>query len=180
MEYTTVIHLFFNGTGVQAFHDLPQLQKFADDYYEKMIDEKMTPTQINHHCVSHLSRYEQEMCDHFRDEMFDTKKLCKFWGKEALIKYITWVCCVLIGLKMGAIKQDKNNGTHVMHIPLHIIKDIGGKEYGQEELWQKCSNQECKTHMGNFKKCSKCKKVRYCCRECQVTDWKNHKPDCHC
>ena len=29
------------------------------------------------------------------------------------------------------------------------------------------------------KKCGKCCKVRYCCRDCQVNDWKNHKLNCN-
>lgn len=29
-----------------------------------------------------------------------------------------------------------------------------------------------------FKRCSKCKNVWYCSRECQVADWKEHKPKC--
>ncbi|XP_063678957.1 N-lysine methyltransferase SMYD2-like [Bolinopsis microptera] len=29
------------------------------------------------------------------------------------------------------------------------------------------------------KKCGKCCKVRYCCRDCQVKDWKNHKLNCN-
>lgn len=30
----------------------------------------------------------------------------------------------------------------------------------------------------NLKQCSKCKKVRYCGRDCQLKDWKDHKKDC--
>jgi len=29
-----------------------------------------------------------------------------------------------------------------------------------------------------FKRCSKCKMVKYCSRECQVNDWKEHKTHC--
>ena len=29
-----------------------------------------------------------------------------------------------------------------------------------------------------LKKCSRCKKVKYCSKECQVKDWKNHKKHC--
>lgn len=29
-----------------------------------------------------------------------------------------------------------------------------------------------------LKRCSKCKSVNYCSKECQLNDWKNHKTDC--
>jgi len=29
-----------------------------------------------------------------------------------------------------------------------------------------------------MKYCAGCKFARYCCRQCQVEDWANHKPDC--
>jgi len=29
-----------------------------------------------------------------------------------------------------------------------------------------------------FSKCSRCKEVYYCCRDCQKEDWSNHKADC--
>ena len=41
----------------------------------------------------------------------------------------------------------------------------------------KCAN--CNM-VGNFKKCSGCKKVHYCSAECQKTHWKTHKPECKC
>jgi hypothetical protein len=31
---------------------------------------------------------------------------------------------------------------------------------------------------GNNRKCSGCHTARYCGKECQVKDWKPHKPDC--
>ena len=40
-----------------------------------------------------------------------------------------------------------------------------------------CAN--CKEKLKTLMSCAKCKKVRYCCRECQVADWKaGHKQLC--
>ncbi len=47
-----------------------------------------------------------------------------------------------------------------------IVKDIKG-----------CWNPACK-NIGKFKRCAICKKVAYCSRECQVSQWKYHKRSC--
>lgn len=33
-------------------------------------------------------------------------------------------------------------------------------------------------HQNATKRCSKCKQVWYCSRDCQLSDWKVHKPTC--
>jgi len=42
----------------------------------------------------------------------------------------------------------------------------------------KCSKFSCNNCGNNFKYCSNCKSVSYCCKECQVEDWRNHKKFC--
>ncbi len=37
----------------------------------------------------------------------------------------------------------------------------------------KCNRRGIQTRV-----CGRCKKARYCCKECQRLDWKSHKPDC--
>jgi hypothetical protein len=37
----------------------------------------------------------------------------------------------------------------------------------------------CGSSSKRLKVCSKCEKVRYCSRECQVQDHKKHKKECH-
>jgi hypothetical protein len=176
----TMIHFYFQGTGLQMIHDLPVLQKTADKYYVVMMEDRLTREQVIEHCIYGLTTMEQEMCDHFGDKAYDTKQVFKLWGADAVSKYSAWASCILICLKLKVFKNDEKNGISIMRVSNQVLKDMGGKEYGMKDLWQKCSNEGCTTPMGNFKKCSKCKKVRYCCRECQVADWKKHKPDCHC
>lgn len=45
--------------------------------------------------------------------------------------------------------------------------------------WKKevCRNPEC-TKMTELKNCSRCKRAKYCSKECQRKDWKEHKPLC--
>lgn len=38
-----------------------------------------------------------------------------------------------------------------------------------------CKSQSYEKH----KKCNKCKLVQYCSRECQMSDWENHKSNCY-
>jgi ankyrin repeat protein len=45
------------------------------------------------------------------------------------------------------------------------------------KLTNKC--EFCGSSSKRLKVCSKCEKVRYCSRECQVQDYKKHKKECH-
>ena len=41
----------------------------------------------------------------------------------------------------------------------------------------KCADSLC-CSTKNLKECSRCKQVSYCSKECQLHDWKSHKPNC--
>ncbi|CAM9816964.1 unnamed protein product [Sphacelaria rigidula] len=36
---------------------------------------------------------------------------------------------------------------------------------------------KCRKKAANLR-CSRCRKAKYCCKECQRADWKSHKPAC--
>ncbi|KAF8812584.1 hypothetical protein BYT27DRAFT_7182621 [Phlegmacium glaucopus] len=57
-----------------------------------------------------------------------------------------------------------------------IIRPPGGKTLGQ-----KCGNPQCyiRASEATLKTCARCKTVRYCSRQCQVTNWKSHKDWCN-
>ncbi|EFX85304.1 hypothetical protein DAPPUDRAFT_314032 [Daphnia pulex] len=40
----------------------------------------------------------------------------------------------------------------------------------------RCAN--CKKTSPNLKLCSRCLSISYCCKECQRSDWSNHKTVC--
>ena len=46
------------------------------------------------------------------------------------------------------------------------------------ETCANCGKMEKSISGERFKRCEKCKKIRYCCKECQIADWENHKKDC--
>jgi hypothetical protein len=52
--------------------------------------------------------------------------------------------------------------------------------YGSAEFERAVMTPECAVcKRPATSRCSKCKRVWYCGRECQVADWKSHKPECH-
>ena len=47
--------------------------------------------------------------------------------------------------------------------------------------YKECENPECEkveSQPRQFSACSRCKGAVYCCKECQLGDWKRHKKDC--
>ena len=53
------------------------------------------------------------------------------------------------------------------------------EEVGNEQTENEVMPGGCRVCSGvGSKQCSKCKRVVYCSRECQVLDWKVHKREC--
>lgn len=52
--------------------------------------------------------------------------------------------------------------------------------YNGVEIFETGSVQSCRTCMGasKLKYCQNCKRVLYCCAECQTQDWPRHKKEC--
>jgi hypothetical protein len=48
---------------------------------------------------------------------------------------------------------------------------------GAVRIVRKCGNNNCSASRG-CKRCSRCRSIYYCSRECQEKDWVNHKPKC--
>jgi hypothetical protein len=72
---------------------------------------------------------------------------------------------------------DPNQMAEVYHSsPPETQKYIRQTERAFLKLLHTCAN--CATDGREFKKCSVCKKTRYCSRECQKDDWKSHKSTC--
>ncbi|KAJ7884163.1 hypothetical protein B0H14DRAFT_3857189 [Mycena olivaceomarginata] len=55
--------------------------------------------------------------------------------------------------------------------------DQTGEYVPSEWTTHMCDRRDCNNHE-NLTKCSQCKSALYCSKECQKTDWKNHKPYC--
>ena len=67
--------------------------------------------------------------------------------------------------------MDESEKEHMLKLAdLYTNNDIEGLTQGFK--CGKCEKQA-------FKRCSKCKSIWYCSRECQVGDWPNHKKACN-
>ena len=56
-------------------------------------------------------------------------------------------------------------------------EEEGGKEEGNtKKAARVCEN--CDKETSKMQKCSRCRLVRYCSRDCQLADWKEHKKAC--
>lgn len=60
-----------------------------------------------------------------------------------------------------------------IHTPIEDEKEIkNGNEKRECNYCHKCEDEE------KLKRCSRCKKILYCSKECQKEDWKKHKIEC--
>jgi len=76
--------------------------------------------------------------------------------------------------------SSRADGTPLVHGDLH--KGLRKVYDGNEEGWipMRIPRHTCATcgKLGNFKKCARCQGPRYCSKECQVDNWKDHKQEC--
>ena len=55
---------------------------------------------------------------------------------------------------------------------VHIVDDqLAERQCAACGVWQTHSTKK-------LERCSKCRRVYYCCKECQRNDWKKHKGTC--
>jgi ankyrin repeat protein len=81
--------------------------------------------------------------------------------------------------KLGA--DMKPDSTWSMKQLAHDNNNTKAVELKIDKILSKLTNQceLCGSSSKRLKVCSKCEKVRYCSRECQVQDHKKHKKECH-
>jgi len=103
-------------------------------------------------------------------------RVAKKCGFETLEGFITiWFCNIQYLLKKGRIQSNDKFGFQLISSPDTSSKDILKTIKKQmKKEFQVCGL--CSQHAKTL--CSKCKKVYYCCREHQVSDWKAHKKNC--
>jgi len=86
-------------------------------------------------------------------------------------------------LKQKKKQQEDVSDTDRFETIVSSFALISSLTLSKKKLTFGCDGPECQkkeSEIGQFKKCAKCKKVRYCGRECQVAAWKTggHKEVC--
>jgi MYND finger len=167
--------LAFRGKAIQVIYDIPKLKKDAQEMLEDM---KQQPDTTIPDIQGSLLMGLDEMCEELIAKFGDRShldKIFKFWGKDAQQKYRQWCIGIIILDTLGTFSNSKTFGWQLpdqyewVGGPIQV--DIK-KRFLICDNCQLYGNEETKT-------CSKCKKVRYCCKECQIAHWKTHKPNCH-
>jgi len=85
------------------------------------------------------------------------------------------------GVTMRKCKEcgDKFPQTDLITSSCPACVEVKMIESGQSSLSAQVNVNKCRVCNNNgTKNCARCKKVKYCSRECQVKDWPNHKPNC--
>jgi len=84
-------------------------------------------------------------------------------------------------LKHGAVETPIAGGgimataSDVINLAMRIEPTPGINDLAEFMNRKHCA--QC-NKLADTKVCSRCKTVRYCCRECQKRHWTKHKPDC--
>ena len=83
---------------------------------------------------------------------------------------------------------DRDESTAKRYKPYHpkqwapqvVTDSIAGQADGKfwETLCRGCLGTPTSFRSCNMKRCGRCKRVLYCCRECQAHDWKRHRSEC--
>ena len=85
-------------------------------------------------------------------------------------------------LFLNLLGSRSKSTVEAAHVYGRLLEKSGldGSEFASQQL-DACALDACTrgAASGTFLKlCSKCRLVKYCCRECQVADWKHHKKGC--
>jgi len=169
----TFIQAFFNGTGIAFPYTIPSKKLF------EFLDEQILSYDKNdiEFYYKQTEQIENTLCDNAKNGFCREKeyeKVAKLLGFENMVgMIIIWFCNIRYLTKIGRIPEDNKFGFLIME-----GKDI---RYFAQEAFQDAYKQTltCGVCQAPSKtKCSRCLKVYYCCRDCQLADWKKHKKVC--
>ena len=126
------------------------------------------------------------ICDHeFKYKVLDYEDSeCHGWSAETGFRHRIEKVAVVksIGGENGTLREDElragymQDGWKYIDEPSREEIEVAEKERKNNLLGYKC--HKCQTNKEDLLKCSGCKKVRYCSRDCQKSDWETHKGEC--
>jgi hypothetical protein len=95
---------------------------------------------------------------------------------------LSWGAFCLYLIKKGVLQNDNDYGlvSYSFNNNIKIVSTLSQTLDKKElkKLGKECGNVLCSNEKAS-KKCSVCKKICYCCKECQIVDWKRHKKLCN-
>jgi hypothetical protein len=164
---------FFNGTGL-TFPVIIPSKKIFEFIDEQILSYDKNDIEFYYKQTDHMEKTINKNAKNGFCREKEQEKVAKILGfKNAYGLIIIWFCNIRFLLKMGRIQDDNNfgfltmEGNDIMSVAKDLFKDL----YKQTLTCGVCQAPS-KT------KCSRCLKVYYCCKDCQLADWKKHKKVC--
>ncbi|KAK8812196.1 hypothetical protein WA158_007430 [Blastocystis sp. Blastoise] len=120
-----------------------------------------------------LNRPKEELIHHFKEQHW--VRIDPNMTISTLLSYEKYCIPEAIVLHIVPKKSPYLSNMYKSMTTVPYVMDIDG-HIRQIHKCQKCGKYEENGQL--YKKCSKCRSVYYCSRDCQVNDWKNHKEHC--
>jgi hypothetical protein len=172
---SNIISAFFNGTPMEFPYvtNRKQLFEFLDEsisYYEDDVEFYYNQT------IQMEKTMVEESINLIVTKKTHIKAAKKLGFKTIQELQIIWFCNIHYLLKKGKIKDDNNNGWWIMEsdnkeLITDVIKLINKQAVETMKQCGLCAKPAKQL-------CGKCKKIYYCCRDHQLSDWEKHKQIC--
>jgi len=183
----SILKVYFKGTGlafpyIMSIEDIKiHLEKGFQKYISS--DEHIaSPTENIEFIYNQTSFFEETLCKCSKNGFMgekQQKKAAELLGFDTVESLITmWFMNINYLLKMGRIEDDNNFGFCGIMSPSITTEELATylNEHAQNKYQARKICNLCQAPSKN--KCSRCENIYYCCREHQLSDWKEHKKVC--
>ena len=169
---TTIIQAYFKGTGLTFPSGSIPKEKFMRDM-DGFIKDYEDDVEFYY---NQMEIMERTLCENSKLGVSCEKEIIKAaddmgLSREKLV--MIWFCNIHYLLKKGRIPDDDKYGYLIYDInePIDIFKNFHKKMRKDLKICGNCG-EKAKLY------CGKCNQAIYCCKDCQVKDWKKHKKVC--
>lgn len=163
---TSIILCYFKGTPIQMPAPMEEI-KHASESMVKLMTPEQSLKGMGEEMLEELTKMEQQLVGAIGlHTSFDMRTIGKIWGDDYKHKINMWCVYVYFLVKIKMLKDDDMNGFQTISMP-NAPPSMFKKKW--IDTCVVCAKE------GIYKKCSVCRKDRYCGAECQKADWKRHK-----